>query len=106
MAEAARDVLGEHDFRAFCVASSAHKGCVRKVTLMRVDEPEKGLVKITIRANGFVHRMVRSIVGTMIDIGLGKADGLAIKRLLESGDRRMAGKTAPARGLTLTKIGY
>jgi tRNA pseudouridine38-40 synthase len=73
---------------------------------MRVDEPEKGLVKITIRANGFVHRMVRSIVGTMIDIGLGKADGLAIKRLLESGDRRMAGKTAPARGLTLTKIGY
>jgi len=103
---AAAAVEGTHDFKAFCVASSAHKGCVRTVMALLVDEPEPGLVRLTIRADGFVHKMVRSIVGTLTDIGLGKIEPDVIERMITTGDRKLAGKTAPARGLTLTGIGY
>jgi len=106
MKKAAESVVGEHDFSAFCVASSAVKGCVRNVTAVALDEPEPGLISLTIRADGFVHRMVRSLMGTLIDIGLGKLEPDTIKRMLESRDRKLAGRTAPAHGLTLTKIGY
>ncbi len=106
MKTAAVPVVGEHDFSAFCVASSAGKGCVRNVTAVSLDEPEPGMIRFTIRADGFVHRMVRSLIGTLIDIGLGKLAPDTINRMLESGDRNLAGRTAPARGLTLTKIGY
>lgn len=99
-------VAGEHDFSAFCVATSARKGCVRKVTAIALDEPEPGLIRLTIRANGFVHRMVRSLMGTMIDIGLGRLKPDTIVDMLKSKERKLAGRTAPARGLTLTKIGY
>lgn len=106
MRKAAKQIAGEHDFTAFCVASSAHKGCVRRVTKLVIDEPEPGLVRLTIRADGFVHKMVRSIVGTLVDIGLGKKDAGVIGEMLRTGDRNLAGKTAPPNGLTLTKIGY
>lgn len=106
MSQALEDVAGRHDFTAFCVASSAVKGCTREVTVARFDEPEPGLIRLTIRADGFVHRMVRSLVGTLIDIGLGKLDPDTIKTMLKTKDRGLAGKTAPAQGLTLTRIGY
>ncbi len=106
MKKAASSVIGEHDFSAFCVASSAVKGCVRNVTAVALDEPEPGLIRLTIRANGFVHRMVRSLTGTLIDIGLGKLPSDTVMKMLESKDRKLAGRTAPACGLTLTKIGY
>lgn len=103
---AAAAILGEHDFKAFCVASSAQKGCVRRVERLDVDEPEQGLIKLTIRADGFVHKMVRSIVGTLVDIGLGKKNTGVIAEMLHTGNRELAGRTAPPNGLTLTKIGY
>lgn len=106
MREAAAAVPGEHDFKAFCVASSAHKGCVRRVETLEIDEPEDGLIRLTIRADGFVHKMVRSIVGTLVDIGLGKKEAGVIAEMLRTGDRELAGRTAPPNGLTLTKIGY
>ena len=106
MRAAAADVVGEHDFKAFCVASSAGKGCVRRIFFLKIDEPEPGLVRLTIRANGFVHKMARSIVGTLMDIGLGKREIGLVAELLKTGDRKLAGRTAPANGLTLTKIEY
>lgn len=106
MKQAAEKIQGEHDFSAFCVATSAGKGCVRNVTNVSLDEPEPGLIRLTIRADGFVHRMVRSIVGTLIDIGRGKLAADTIAEMLKTKDRKMAGRTAPANGLTLTGIGY
>lgn len=106
MVKAAKAVAGEHDFRAFCVASSAGKGCVRNVMAVKLDEPEPGLIRLTIRADSFVHRMVRSLVGTLIDIGLEQLKPDTVAKMLESKEREMAGRTAPANGLTLTKIGY
>jgi tRNA pseudouridine38-40 synthase len=64
------------------------------------------LIRLTIRADGFVHRMVRSLTGTLVDIGLGRLKPDTIVKMLESRDRKLAGRTAPAHGLTLTKIGY
>lgn len=106
MKRALTAVKGRHDFRAFCVASSAAKGCERKVMAVKLDEPEAHLLRLTIRADGFVHKMVRSLVGTVIEIGLGRQDEGIIREMLQSGDRKLAGRTAPARGLTLTRIGY
>ncbi|MFH1736377.1 MAG: tRNA pseudouridine(38-40) synthase TruA [Actinomycetota bacterium] len=99
-------VKGRHDWRAFCVASSAPKGCERIVKEVELDEPQIGLVRLTVRADGFVHKMVRSLAGTVIEVGLGRQDEGIIREMLRSGDRKLAGRTAPARGLTLTRIGY
>ena len=106
MRQAAAAAIGRHDFTAFCVASSAPKGCVRTVFTLGLDAPELGLIRITIRADGFVHKMVRSIVGTLIEVGLGKLDPGIVAEMLRTGDRKRAGKTAPANGLTLIGIGY
>ena len=106
MKRALAAVKGRHDFRAFCVVSSAAKGCERKVMAAKLDEPEAYLFRVTIRADGFVHKMVRSLVGTVVEVGLGRRDEGIIREMLRSGDRKLAGRTAPARGLTLTRIGY
>ncbi len=99
-------LVGRHDFRAFCVASSAPKGCVRTVETLSLDTPEPGLIRMTIRADGFVHKMVRSIAGTLIDIGLGRLEPAVVADMVRTGDRELAGKTAPGHGLTLVRIGY
>ncbi len=106
MRKAAAGLTGKHDFRAFCDATSAAKGCVRTVYLVSLDEPEPGLISLTIRADGFVHKMVRSIVGTLIEVGQGKKNPGIIAELLQTGQRKMAGRTAPAAGLTLKQIEY
>lgn len=98
---------GTHDFRAFCVATSADKGCIRTVheTETAVEEDGK-LITIRIRANAFVHQMVRSIIGTAVEAAAGKREPESVRVLLETRDRRRAGRTAPAHGLYLTRIGY
>lgn len=106
MKRAAKKIKGEHDFSAFCVASSACKGCVRSVKNISLDEPKPGLIRLTIRADGFVHRMVRSLMGTLIDIGHRRLEPDRIEGMLKTKDRKLAGRTAPANGLTLTGIGY
>jgi tRNA pseudouridine38-40 synthase len=106
MTRAAGKVKGMHDFSAFCVSTSACKGCVRNVAEIVIDEPESGLIRLTIRADGFVHRMVRSLTGTLIDIGRGRLEPETIAAMLRTKDRKLAGRTAPANGLTLTGIGY
>lgn len=98
-------VLGTHDFSAFCVASSSPKGCVRTVSKARIEEKD-GLITLKMRANSFVHQMVRSIVGTLVEIGLGKRAPEEMKDILESRDRHRAGKTAPAHALILTDVSY
>lgn len=105
MRQALKHVIGTHDFSAFCASSSSPKSCVRTVSEAYIEDRDS-LISLKIRANSFVHQMVRSIVGTIVEIGLGKRAPEEMKEILESGDRHRAGKTAPARALTLTDVFY
>ena len=107
MIKAARNLVGKHDFRAFQAksASSKVKDTVR--TIKNINITKKGrFIYITVEANGFLHNMVRNIVGTLLDIGREKLPKDSIKSILHSRDRRKAGPTAPAKGLILLKVKY
>jgi tRNA pseudouridine38-40 synthase len=65
-----------------------------------------GLLCFEIEANGFLKQMVRSIIGTLVEIGKGRMKAMEFQRILESKDRRKAGPTAPAHGLFLKEVKY
>jgi tRNA pseudouridine38-40 synthase len=106
MRAAAGLLVGEHDFKAFMSAGSTDvKSTVRTifdVTLRRVDDE----VLLWIRGSGFLYNMVRIIAGTLLQIGRQKMDADCFARAMETGERRLLGPTAPARGLTLIGIYY
>ena len=109
--ECARLFLGAHDFTAFSASQSDVQGRVRTVTRLEVSkrwstEGRGHLIEIEISADGFLRYMVRSIVGTLLEAGRGARDADAIARALTSGDRALAGATAPAKGLTLVEVLY
>lgn len=95
---------GEHDFSAFCSSYPRHN-YVREVMEAECKR-EDDLLGVRIKANSFLHNMVRIIVGTLIEVGLGDLPVEAMKEILESKDRNRAGVTAPAHGLVLTKVEY
>lgn len=105
MQEAAQLLLGEHDFLAFSASGGQAKTSVR--TLHRLDVVRTGEdVTLYVAGNGFLYNMVRIIAGTLIAIGQGKLEADAIERALQTGDRRLLGMTAPAKGLELTRVYY
>lgn len=105
MKEASSQILGEHDFAAFKASGSDARSTVRTVLECGWDA-RGGMVTFTIKATGFLRYMVRGLVGTMVEIGLGKRPQEDLRRVIESGDRSLAGPTAPARGLFLKKVFY
>jgi tRNA pseudouridine38-40 synthase len=111
MAEAARFFLGEHDWTAFSAASGDARDRVRDIHDLSVtsawDDRARGAsIEFKITANGFLRYMVRSIVGTLLDVGRGEKDFDTIQTAIVTGNRTLAGKTAPAQGLTLLSVGY
>lgn len=104
MREAARVIVGKHDFAAFCASGSSVEDTVRTVYDLRIEAGE-GHVYIYVSADGFLYNMVRIIVGTLVNIGAGKSP-LSIVEILDSLDRSKAGPTAPAHGLFLNKVFY
>lgn len=105
MQEAAGHLLGEHDFACFRAAGSSTRTSVRRITEARWCQ-EGELLTFTVTADGFLYRMVRNIVGTMLLIGMGKRRPDWIGELLAGGSRAAAGPTAPACGLFLVKVDY
>lgn len=108
---AARLFLGEHDWSAFASAQSDGDSRVRNVTNFTVesrwdDRAHGAMIVFSITATGFLRYMVRSIVGTLIEVGQGVKEGDTIQTAIVTGDRSLAGKTAPAQGLTLFKVDY
>ncbi|WP_307400832.1 tRNA pseudouridine(38-40) synthase TruA [Desulfofundulus luciae] len=106
MAQAAQKLVGTHDFASFQAAGSPIKNTVR--TLFAVDVFREGieLVHLTFRGNGFLYNMVRIMVGTLIEVGLGKRDPDDIPAILAARDRTRAGPTAPPEGLCLERVEY
>jgi tRNA pseudouridine38-40 synthase len=105
MNHASKSFIGRKDFAAFCAASSEVKTTVRECTASRLIEQGNELA-YEISANGFLHHMVRNIVGTLLEVGRGKLAPEDIDRLFESRDRRLSGPTAAARGLHLMHVDY
>lgn len=106
MKKATQSLLGEHDFSAFRSVGSPTRTAVRKVIRAEWKKDRKGFIRFEIEANGFLKQMVRSIVGTLVEIGKGKLNSAEFAKIMESEDRRRAGPTAPAKGLFLKEVKY
>lgn len=109
MREAAQRLVGEHDFLSFQSAGSPRQSTVRHVRYLTIEAAEHmdgHLVTIEIEANGFLYNMVRNIVGTLVQVGVGREEPAWIDAILKAGDRRVAGATAPPQGLCLMEVLY
>lgn len=110
MDAAAACLVGEHDFRSFCKATSAEgrPTCrnVISVAVSRVQEAGEDLVAVDVCGNAFLHNMVRTMVGTLVEVGRGHRDPSWVAEVLAACDRRAAGPCAPAVGLTLVGVDY
>jgi len=105
MKQAAVLLKGVHDFEAFSSANRTVKTTVREIYSINILQDGED-VSIDITGNGFLYNMVRIIVGTLVEIGQGKKDKLAITKMFETKNRALGGKTYPAKGLTLIKVEY
>ena len=100
MQEAARYLVGEHDFQSFCAAGSTAETTIRNIYDITVERKET-MISIKVTGNGFLYNMVRIIAGTLMEVGKGRFTPEQVKEILEAKDRTKAGPTAPAKGLML-----
>jgi tRNA pseudouridine38-40 synthase len=106
MRAAARRFVGRRDFQSFAANPGYRKeSTVRKLTRCEIRRKGPQLTFI-IEGNGFLYKMCRGIVGTLVQVGQGKFTSDDIRRMFGKRDRRVAGMTAPARGLVLWKVFY
>ncbi len=105
MNQAASYLIGEHDFQSFCSANAQVQTTVRTIYALSVTK-EQDMIHIRVTGNGFLYNMVRIIAGTLMQVGTGLLEPERVKEILEAKDRKEAGPTAPARGLTLVEIRY
>jgi len=106
MAAAAQGLTGTHDFSAFEGAGSPRSHATRTVTEAVLQGADEDRLVFRISADGFLRFMVRNIVGTLVDVGLGKTPPAEVERILRSQDRSQAGVTAPPHGLFLMSVQY
>jgi len=110
MRRAGQALVGEHDFRSFCVTESAQgKRTVRTIELLEIDvEREMGEHAVVVRivGNAFLHSMVRVVVGSLVEVGSGRRPEEWLAEVLEARERSAAGPTAPPEGLTLWHVTY
>lgn len=104
--KAAADILiGEHDFSAFTSAKRMKKSAVRNIEKIVISE-ENGEIRFSLTGNGFLYNMVRIIIGTLLEVGTKARSVESVADALNSLDRKAAGFTAPAQGLTLWDVYY
>ena len=105
MNEACRYLAGKHDFRCFLASDSSVKDTIREIYFAKVEKNGEDY-SFTVCGNGFLYNMVRIIAGTLVKIGSGEENPESMKKIIDGGDRSSAGKTMPARGLTLLSVEY
>jgi tRNA pseudouridine38-40 synthase len=98
--------VGEHDFSSFCRKGPEGSTAVRRVLASEWTADPDGVLTYEIRATAFCWQMVRSIVGTLVDIGAGRIRAGEIMGILRARDRAVAGRLAPPNGLCLFAVGY
>ncbi|MGZ4188239.1 MAG: tRNA pseudouridine(38-40) synthase TruA [Actinomycetota bacterium] len=106
MRAGARALIGEHDFSSFCRKGPEGSSTVRTVIRSQWIDEGDGVLRYEIRANAFCWQMVRSIVGTLVDVGIGRLRPGDMLAILRACDRDAAGPVAPPRGLCLWEVGY
>lgn len=110
MGEAASALVGEHDFKSFCKATSAegkptHR-CVMRCDVSEQAECGERVICIDVVGNAFLHSMVRTIAGTLVEVGRGHRSPAWVGEALAACDRKAAGPCAPAKGLTFVGVDY
>ena len=105
MRRAAALMLGRHDFTSFCANKHMKKSAVRELRSIEIYRHEEEL-RILLTGDGFLYNMVRIIVGTLIEVGMGAKSADSIPDILRAKDRSQAGFTAPAQGLALYEVKY
>ncbi|HHT9135186.1 MAG TPA: tRNA pseudouridine(38-40) synthase TruA [Candidatus Avalokitesvara rifleensis] len=105
MKKASECLTGRHDFSAFSVESSGNKNSIRTIKSFNITQQDR-YIRFVVEADGFLYKMIRGIVGTLLLVGQGKLSLEEFKHILDSRDRRLAGPTAPAKGLILLKVNY
>ncbi|OGC23362.1 tRNA pseudouridine(38-40) synthase TruA [candidate division WOR-1 bacterium RIFOXYB2_FULL_42_35] len=114
MQKAAKILQGKHNFKSFCAAHSDDKDFVKELFRISIrqrkvkiwDGCEFRVMSFEFVGNGFLYKMVRNIVGTLVEVGLGKLSLTEVKKILKAQDRNQAGRTAPGQGLCLVKVNY
>lgn len=106
MKEAISAIVGTHDFSSFEASGSAVRDPVRTIYEATIIEEKNDRVTIRFRGNGFLYHMVRNLVGTLVDVGLGRTSVAGFCEILAAKDRRQAGVTAPPQGLFLENVRY
>ena len=104
--EGARHLIGEHDFRSFCGMLPESGPTIRTIKSLAAERGSGDIIRVEIRADGFLHRMVRTIVGTLVECAIGRRDPASIPETLRARDRAAAGLTAPPQGLYLAGVRY
>ncbi len=105
MRAAAAYLIGEHDFTSFHSTRSQKKSSIRTIYSIKIKKKDE-LIEITFHGNGFLHNMVRIIVGTLVEVGTGRMKPEYIKEIIDKNDRTLAGPTAPSKGLFLMDVEY
>jgi len=105
MREAAAYLVGEHDFASFCSNPKMKKSTVRLVDKINIEQKGE-YIYFTYHGSGFLQHMVRILTGTLLEVGKGKRTPESMESLLVSKDRKLAGETAPAQGLTMVSVDY
>ena len=103
----AKPLLGKHDFRAFKTVDTGDEERKTVRTIKKLSIKKRGeIITIDMIADGFLYNMVRTIAGTLMEIGRGKMKAQEMKNIIEKRDRRLSGPTAPAEGLCLMEVKY
>ncbi len=103
--EAIKIIEGEHDFKCFLSSGSSVKDTVR--TIYSIKYTKKGnFVDFYFKGNGFLYNMVRILMGTLVAVGENRLMALDVKKAIETGNRKLVGKTMDAKGLTLYRVTY
>lgn len=105
MKRAAHLLLGEHDFKSFTSAKKGKKSTVRRIDEITI-EREGDMITFTFRGNGFLHHMIRILMGTLLEVGMGKRSPESIPEIIAACNREAAGPLVPAKGLTLMEVYY
>lgn len=105
MRQACRYLCGQHNFRSFQAVDKKERHPVRTIKRLHMHK-DKSLIYLEVEADGFLYRMVRNIIGTLIEVGRGRIKPANIKAILQARNRVAAGPCAPAKGLCLLEVKY